>query len=396
MRIAVYHNLPAGGAMRVLGVQCRELIARGHTLECWMPAGAATAGLPATMPLHVVPFRGIWGWLQRLSPALMRQFQKTTGSIGALDDIARRAAAAINQGAFDVLFSGNCRYQAVPPIGRHVDIPSVLYAHEPYRPFHEPELAMPLTRLNRRRRIRAEVENATAFTLLLANSAYSRDRLHAVYGRIPRVCYLGVDTTQFRPTGDPRGNAVLGVGVVQPHKRIELAIEALARLPEATRPPLQWVGGRGNPFYRRRLLRLAHRRGVALEFRHQTSDAELVSLLSRARLLICTARNEPFGLTPLEASACGTTVVGVLEGGLMETVVLDVNGVLTDPTPQALVEELRAVLQKPKALDSMGRLARRHVIQRWGLEASIVKLEDYLSEAAAALANGTVSDGDIL
>jgi len=396
VKIAVYHNLPAGGAMRVLGEQCRRLIARGHRLECWLPAGAATAGLPESMPVHVVPYRGGWHWLQRVAPALMRQIQKATGSIAALDDVARRAAAAINSGGFDLLFSGNCRYQAVPPIARHVDIPAVLYAHEPYRPFHEKELAMPLTRFNRRRRMRAEVDNAAAFTLLLANSAYSRDRLHAAYGRIPRVCYLGVDTTRFRPTGEPRGAAVVGVGVVQPHKRVELAVEALARLPATVRPPLLWVGGKGNPLYRRRLQRLARRRGVALEFRHGVSDTELVSLLSRARLLVCTARNEPFGLTPLEASACGTPVVGVLEGGLLETVARDVNGVLTDPSPPALAEAMRELLVHPRQIESLGRLAIRHVRQRWGWEASVIALERYLTGAAASLAKETVSPGLIL
>ncbi|HAS82220.1 MAG TPA: hypothetical protein DCS43_05985 [Verrucomicrobia bacterium] len=379
MRIAVYHNLPNGGAMRVLGEQCRLLMERGHVLECWVPVGASRHGLPSSMPIHEVPYAGGWAILHRLMPSLLDRFQKIFCATGALEAMARRAGADINAKGFGLLFSGNCRYQAAPPIGRYVDIPSVLYAHEPYRPFHEPELVMPFTRLNRACRVTSERANAAAFTRLLANSEFSRQRLQAAYGIMATVCYLGVDTERFSPTGERREAVVVGVGVVQPHKRIELAIEALACLPSDGRPPLHWIGAAGNPVYRRKLKWLARQRRVDLTFLHQVKDNELVSRLSRASLLICTARNEPFGLTPIEASACGTPVIGVGEGGFLETVIKGVNGELTEPTAEALAQAIGKLLATPQKINQLGRSARQHVLKHWSWAGSITRLESLLA-----------------
>ena len=63
---------------------------------------------------------------------------------------------------------------------------------------------------------------------------------------------------------------------------------------------------------------------------HLITDEELVILYNKAKLVVYTPYMEPFGLVPLEAMSCGTPVVGVNEGGVMETVLNGKTGILVE------------------------------------------------------------------
>ncbi|WP_269849796.1 glycosyltransferase [Methanosarcina horonobensis] len=57
-----------------------------------------------------------------------------------------------------------------------------------------------------------------------------------------------------------------------------------------------------------------------VKLRGEVSELELLDLYSRCKGLICTAMDEDFGMTPVEAMASGKPVVAVNEGGFKETV----------------------------------------------------------------------------
>ena len=107
------------------------------------------------------------------------------------------------------------------------------------------------------------------------------------------------------PLGLARERCVVGLGSFDPIKGIDLAVRAVALLP-APRPPLVWVANSGNEDYQSSMSSLARSLGVELRIRMGIPDAELVSILNRAALLLCTSRLEPFGFALLEANACGT------------------------------------------------------------------------------------------
>ena len=60
------------------------------------------------------------------------------------------------------------------------------------------------------------------------------------------------------------------------------------------------------------------------------SDAELVKLYSQAKAFLALSRDEDFGITPVEAMACGTPVIAFNGGGDKETVIHDKTGILFD------------------------------------------------------------------
>ncbi|GAB3717201.1 hypothetical protein GCM10027592_59140 [Spirosoma flavus] len=56
------------------------------------------------------------------------------------------------------------------------------------------------------------------------------------------MTYIGIDQTMFPWFDQPRQPFVMGLGSFNPPKQPDLAIRAIARIPEVLRPPLFWVG----------------------------------------------------------------------------------------------------------------------------------------------------------
>jgi D-inositol-3-phosphate glycosyltransferase len=152
-----------------------------------------------------------------------------------------------------------------------------------------------------------------------------------------RVAPSGVDTSLFHPHGPaasrPRtGDRILSVGRLVPHAGFDQVIRALPLVPSTE---LVIVGG--PPLARidddpeaRRLRDLAHAVGVGDRVRLIGSipRADLPRWYRSATVVACTPWYGPFGLSSIEAMACGAPVVAYAAGGLTESVVDQVTGVL--------------------------------------------------------------------
>ena len=74
---------------------------------------------------------------------------------------------------------------------------------------------------------------------------------------------------------------------------------------------------------------------------------------------------EGFGLTLLEAGACGKPVVGGAHGGVIDTVIQHHTGLLVDPlSPQAAAEAVVKLLADPILATTLGQNARTHIAQQ--------------------------------
>jgi glycosyltransferase involved in cell wall biosynthesis len=415
VRIAVWHNLPSGGGKRALFEHVRGLLGRGHQVEVWCPPTADRAYLPLAdlVPEHVVPLEG----LTELPPLAagsdrfsLEPYRQVRGFIEAFHSHCRACADQINHGGFDLVFANSCRLTGSPPLAAYVRAPSVLYLQEPRRWLYEvlpPLRQMPWvevklwgrywwtpTRLRHfaaetarvqclRILAREEQDSLLAFDQVLVNSHFSRENLLRTFGCDARLCYLGIDTEQFRPTQSRRKDFIVGLGAVAPHKNVALAVRAVAALPEP-RPPLVWIGNTSVPAYAAEMRALADRLGVDLRISEMLADAELVETLGEAAAMLYTSRLEPFGLAPLEANACGTPVVAVAEGGVRESITDGVNGLLCDADPEQLAAALQRLLSDPALARQMGENARKRVVNQWALESAVDRLDERLMAAAAA------------
>lgn len=409
LRIAVWHNLPSGGGKRALYDHISGLQKRGHEVVAWCPPSADQDYLPlnSLCPEHVMPLSEAKALSRFTWLPLLRAYLLLRARLAAMDRHCRACAEAINAGCFDVLFANACMFFRATSIARYLRIPSVLYLGEPYRWLYEalpnpPWAALPtppsgrwtpknlwlsgkdlVTKQADRLQVREEVANAAAFDRILVNSLYSRESILRAYGLDSKVCYLGIDLERFRPTGEQKQGFVIGLGGLYVGKGTDRAIRAIATIEPRQRPRFIWVGNFANQQYSTEIERLAQALGVVFEVRVGVADQELVSLLSRANALIYTPRLEPFGLAPLEANACGTTVVAIAEGGVRETIEHGHNGVLVkDDNPIELGRLIAELTSSPQLAADRGLRARRHVEERWKLDHGIDEIERQLHEIA--------------
>ncbi|PYK59866.1 MAG: glycosyltransferase family 1 protein [Verrucomicrobia bacterium] len=408
MRIAVWHNLPSGGGKRTLYYHIRGLVKRGHSVEAWCPSTSDRNYLPLSELIteHIVPIdirqRGKAvirsSWLGVLHGDELREAK-------ALDQHCRTCADEINRGNFDILFANASIIQAVSSIGRYVKKTKVLYLGEPNRWLYEaradglPWIAIPavsqpwmhpryvrwfLLNLIRTQQLRVlardERLNARAFDLILVNSYFSRESLLRAYGLDSTVCYPGADTQLFVNHQHARENFVVGMGELSPHKNVEFIIKAVAQI-AVPRPRLVWIANMGFESYYEEMRRLAESYGVSFEARTGIGDDELVETLNRAAAMVYASRLEPLGLAPLEANACGLPVVAVAEGGVRETIIDGVTGLLVQHQPQAMARAIEQLRDDKRLTAQLSKNGSELVKEKWSVESAVERLERQLSQA---------------
>jgi D-inositol-3-phosphate glycosyltransferase len=221
-----------------------------------------------------------------------------------------------------------------------------------------------------------ELEIVGCADVLLASCQAEADQLVEHYEARPERIEIvppGVDPAFFSP-GDQRGARqavglgegpeLLFVGRIQPLKRVDVAVRALAELgdPSAT---LVVVGGASGAEGASELTRVhALVRALGLEGQVRFVPPQPHHLLSTwyraADVVVVPSRSESFGLVALEAAACGTPVVASAVGGLTSLVDDGSTGFLVDGDDPALhAERIRRVLYDPSVAEAMGRAAAR-------------------------------------
>jgi glycosyltransferase involved in cell wall biosynthesis len=406
MKIAVWHNLPSGGGKRALYYHIQGLLKGGHTIEAWSSTTADQKFLPLSslikenvLPLHWKSLSSQRRLENGISWVLFHGFH----NFKEMDRHCRQCAEEINTGGFDLLLANASRFMAVAPIGKYVRIPRLLYLGEPTRSLYESRQKWPWLPPDRpegfwkmpkyvidyiqdafrlkhfKTMAREEWHNIQAYNTVLANSLYSRESILKAYGINARVCYLGVDTGLFVDRHQKKDNFIVGVGSFTPFKNIEFVIKALAFV-KHPRPRLVWIGNFSLPQYLNEMKELAKSLAVDFEAKEMVSDDDLIGILNRAAMMVYAPRLEPFGFPPLEANACGLPVVAVAEGGVRETVVDGINGLLVEPDEKAMASAIKRLWDDKNLAYTLGQNGRKLVAEKWSLEASIDRIERRLEE----------------
>ncbi len=252
------------------------------------------------------------------------------------------------------------------------------YVHTPARYLHAPHIDARRTGSPHRMAVGAmkRLERAMSrhVTAYAANSQEVRSRIERVWGRRARVINPPVRTDFFTPAphAAPIGEReyLLGVGRWVGYKRFDLMIEIADRLCL----PLVLAGGGPMEV---QLRRLAARASVPVRFEVRVGDDRVRELMRHARALLFPCQ-EDFGITPVEAQACGTPVVGLRRGGLLETVIDGSTGVLVDEVdPRVLADAVR----RAERLD--GAAARANAV-RFGERRFVREMRAWVAEEADA------------
>ena len=281
-------------------------------------------------------------------------------------------------------------------VARNHDEPVAVYCHTPLKIVHDPSTrdALRTTSAHKYALMRVLAPAFVAadraawrrYVHAFANSAETRRRIAAAGLRDAddvEVLEPGVDLDRFvaSPSRPREGRFVLA-GRIMWQKNIELAIDAVRLLAErGIDAPLVVAGTIDDKSsdYADSLRRRAQ--GLPIEFRIDISDDELASLYASSNVALFTARNEDFGLVPLEAMAAGTPVLAVDAGGPRETVIDGRTGWLRPATAEAFSLEMQRILTSRREVEEMREPARRRA-EEFGWQRMVDRIDDVMEQHA--------------
>ena len=395
MNIAVFHNLPSGGAKRALYGMLDYLIKSGHTVDAHVPSTANENFLPLTDLVENVNVykvkTSIGGSLYssiKYVPPFIKQI-----SLRDLENTEKEIAETINSGDYDVVLCEQDQYTLSPFFLKYIKKPTAYYCQQPTR---DEAILKKLSEITKdqpnifkkfvfnyadKRDLKIDIKNAGYATYILANSYFSRESILRGYGLNSYVSYLGIDTNLFRPIEILKEDFVLSVGTCTPTKGYDFIIKSLSLIEPEQRPRFVIAANHSVPEWKNYIEELAAKLEVKLEILDMVDDEKLLNLYNSAKVVLYAPYLEPFGLVPIESMGCGTPVIGVKEGGVRETVVHNKTGILVERDEKLFAKAVKETMEDTNKLKKMSQISVDTVNNFWTLKHAGERIEWHLENA---------------
>jgi D-inositol-3-phosphate glycosyltransferase len=234
-------------------------------------------------------------------------------------------------------------------------------------------------------RLQIEEQAVAEADLIIAECPQDREDLINYYqADISRISVVpcGFSAKEFYPVSQQIARSILNLpqnefiilqlGRMVPRKGIDNVIRALGQLKAngVKKIKLLVVGGKSEKLENsgckeyQRLKQLAKDLNIdnSVIFTGQRSRSQLKLYYAAANIFVTTPWYEPFGITPLEAMACGTPVIGSNVGGIKYSVINKTTGLLVPPDdPAALASAISRTMDDQALLTILGLNAIKHV-----------------------------------
>lgn len=352
MKIAIFHELPKGGARRAVNEMALRL-KKNHLVDLFTTEIIEESEKFLFNKVFFYNFRPKkWkggNWKIRLYKDSVELFK--------LWLLHKKIAKEVKGKKYDVFLINPSRHIEAPFVLRYPNARKIFYAHDPYyRLVYEPEFTFPKNinllrkkyeNLNRFIRKILDKKNLSCADIIITNSRFAQKQIKKIYGKESTVLYLGVDQNFFVPKEMEKEYDVLFIGSTDPIDGYDLFM----RICE--------VIGR------------AMKAKVLLTDKEWLESRKLRKLYQKSRIVLCLSRNEPFGLISLEAMACGVPVIAVDEGGYKESIVDGKTGFLVERDPKKISEKIKFLLANPSITDKIGKNGRDHVVKNWTWDKSV-------------------------
>ncbi|RPI77503.1 MAG: glycosyltransferase family 1 protein [Desulfobacteraceae bacterium] len=383
MKIAVFHNLPSGGAKRSLHEWSRYL-SKNHHLDLYSYNSTQEEFLDVRSFM-----KNVFVYGRHLPRSTGYSLYKKARLLMELVEATKRMAQDIDSRGYDLAFVNHCAYIQSPLVLRYLKIPTVYFCQEPFRRVYEPrpwdtasassflkDLLIRGTDIFLKRLDQHNIKHAD---MVLANSNYSKEAIYRVYDKTARLNYLGVDTERFfKMDGARKKLKVLSVGRLHPSKGHDFIIRSLALLPENRRPALDIICDQADEAYLTSLKNLAAASGVGCRFL-SVSAADMPLVYNEALLTLYAPVMEPLGLVALESLACGVPVVGIREAGVRETIRDGETGLLTERDPEDFAKAVLFLLEHEVIRERLGKNGIEETRKHWSWQKSSENLEEQMA-----------------
>lgn len=274
---------------------------------------------------------------------------------------------------------------------------------------------------NFRRRIAEEREICRRSKLVLATTDDQRDLLQSSAYSMPkrkiRVIAPGYDDMRFFPVAEStrvilrqrfqyEGPVLYALGRIAENKGYDLLVAAMATI-VSRRPDARLVLAIGSsvptPAERAAVSRLqqsAEELGVAghILFADHIADDDLADRYRAADVFVLSSRYEPFGMTAVEAMACGTPTVVTNQGGLRRNLTWGRDALAVDPRdPEALGHTVLQIFENRELARRLSRFGSETVRKRFtwtAIAAKVLRLVGEQGAASSTDSRESVDDAD--
>ncbi|EHQ92002.1 glycosyltransferase [Desulfosporosinus youngiae] len=190
---------------------------------------------------------------------------------------------------------------------------------------------------------------------------------------------FGVDTTRFSP---PRGESIqypVVFGVAKGLHSVyglDLLLESFAQVHRRFPQTVLRIAGEGPE--RPALENLAETLGISevIEWLGQIPNADVADFYQSVDIVVIPSRQESFGVTAVEGSACARPVIASRVGGLTEVIAEGETGLLfSSENSSELAEHMERLLKDPALRDRLGRQGRQKVLKHYDWQKNVTQME---------------------
>lgn len=206
--------------------------------------------------------------------------------------------------------------------------------------------------------------SADRVDVFIANSYNVAKRIKKHYRRGSAVIYPPVRTQLFRKS-DIQEDFYLVVSRLVPYKRVDLVVQAFNEL----RLPLKVIGN-GSEYKK-----IAAIAGPGVELLGRLDDDAVLEYMCRCKAFLFPGE-EDFGITPIEAQACGKPVIAYGKGGALETVIENETGVFFY---EQSVNAVAAAVKKSEEIEFDADVIRKHS-EKFSEERFVKELKTFIYE----------------
>jgi mannosyltransferase len=316
-------------------------------------------------------YTGVSATIAALLPVQAGQFRLALAgrSLPAIDAMRVRAALAVSRRP-----PGDRPFR-IWHVRRNNEMVAALFARDVLRL----PVRIVFTTTSRRRHSFVPRRLIAAMDAVVATTQHAAEFVPHVAAVIPH----GIDTARFSPPPDKAaawaasglpGRFGIGVvGRVRPQKGTDLFVQAmlalLPRHPDFTAVVIgRWSAA--DQAWQRGLAAQVAAAGLSdrILFLGEVPPDEMIAWYRRLAIVVTPARQEQFGLTPLEGMACGAAAVATRTGAFEELIEPGETGTLAAPgDAEALTAAIAPLLADPTRALAMGRAGRARALGRFSI-----------------------------
>jgi len=226
-------------------------------------------------------------------------------------------------------------------------------------------------------------KNVLKYVLKKADKIFSTgtvmaDEIKKYTAKSIEIVSFGIDTNKFVPINKPNKTSIIQIGVIKTLEQtygIDVLIKAMAEVVKLHQNIKLSIVGGGSLAQEYKMLAVHLKLDKFIDFIGKIPYNEIVSEYQKLAIFINPSRFESFGVSILEASACGLPVIATKAGGQIELVKENETGLLVEPeNVKQLAKSIITLIENEKMREKYGENARLFVLKNYQLNTSIQQL----------------------